>query len=100
MIRVTPTAITAPAGLDAEIAQQVKDGSIAHATATAEIAHSVQQAASGTTQVSDHLGDLTSAAQEAGQASIQVLEAAREVASDADQVRRVVDAFIAKVRAG
>jgi methyl-accepting chemotaxis protein len=66
--------------------------------ATKEIAHSVQQAAAGTAEVSSTITSVTQAADESRGASGQVLDAARELATQADSLRREVTSFVETVR--
>ncbi len=68
--------------------------------ATAEIGHSVQRASSGTSAVSQNIADVAHAAQEAGKASDEVLGIANRLSREAEQLHRVIDGFIARVRTG
>ncbi|RCK52344.1 hypothetical protein TH25_07535 [Thalassospira profundimaris] len=69
-------------------------------TATQEIAQNVAQASAGTQEVSSAITQVSEAANEGGAAAEQVLSSARELSTSAENLRREVDSFIAKVRAG
>ncbi|OKH88910.1 methyl-accepting chemotaxis protein [Thalassospira sp. TSL5-1] len=69
-------------------------------TATQEIAQNVAQASAGTQEVSSAITQVSEAANEGGAAAEQVLSSARELSTSAENLRREVDTFIAKVRAG
>ncbi len=66
--------------------------------ATAEIARNVEQAAAGTQEVSSNIQGVTQAASETGQVSSQVLDASRELATQAERLRAEVDGFLADVK--
>ncbi|WP_119677519.1 methyl-accepting chemotaxis protein [Indioceanicola profundi] len=68
--------------------------------ATSEIAGSVAQAAAGTNEVSATIGEVTRAAGETGTMAGDVLAAANELVGEADVLRREVEGFVARVRAG
>ncbi|PWC54218.1 hypothetical protein TSH7_31575 [Azospirillum sp. TSH7] len=67
--------------------------------ATREIGRNVQQAAQGTQEVSNNIVGVSKAAEEAGTASSQVLDAASRLSHEAERLRDEVDTFIARVRA-
>ncbi len=67
--------------------------------ATQEIARNVQQAAAGTHEVSDNIAGVTTAAGETGAATSQMLGAAKELAGQADMLRREVGDFFTRARA-
>ncbi len=67
--------------------------------AAGEIARSVQQAATGTEDVSSNIGGVNRAATESGEAAKQVLGAANDLTQQADGVRAEVEAFLERVRA-
>ncbi|PKR55806.1 methyl-accepting chemotaxis protein [Thalassospira marina] len=69
-------------------------------SATQEIARNVSQASAGTQEVSSAISQVSEAANEGGAAAEQVLSSARELSTSAENLRREVDNFIAKVRAG
>ena len=66
--------------------------------ATLEISRSTQEANNGTWRVSSNIGDVSSAAEEAGQSATHLLEAARDLATQSDSLRQTVDQFLAEVR--
>ena len=66
--------------------------------ATGEIAGSVQNAATGTQEVSTHIADVTIGATETGNAAGNVLEATKEMNGQAVVLRRSVDEFLEKVK--
>jgi methyl-accepting chemotaxis protein len=68
-------------------------------SATAEIARNIEQASSGTREVSTNITGVTKAAGETGQVAVQVLEAAKELARQADSLRTEVDGFLSEVKA-
>ena len=67
--------------------------------ATREIARNMQQAASGTEDVSKTINDVSSAAGATGAAAAQVLSASSELAQQADVLRTQVNRFLTTVRA-
>lgn len=66
---------------------------------TQEIASDVQEAARGTQEVNDKISGDTNAASNAGAASNQVLEAARQLLHQAQDLRAEGDRFRNEVRA-
>lgn len=66
--------------------------------ATGEIAGSVQNAATGTQEVSTHIADVTIGASETGSAATSVLDATTEMNTQAAVLRRSVDEFLEKVK--
>jgi methyl-accepting chemotaxis protein len=83
-----------------EIAAAIAAAVEEQGAATKEIARNVQQAATGTNEVSSNIAGVTQAAQEAGNASTQVLEAATQLSRQAELMRREVDGFVARIRTG
>ncbi|AIB12729.1 chemotaxis protein [Azospirillum argentinense] len=69
------------------------------AAATNEISRNVQQAAIGTREVSSNIAQVTEAAGTTGAAAHQVLGAAGGLASQAENLRRDVESFLAAIRA-
>ncbi len=67
--------------------------------ATQEIARNVQEAAQGTQDVAGNIGGVTEAAETSGAAAQQVLEAAGDLAQNADRLRVEVETFLRTVRA-
>jgi methyl-accepting chemotaxis protein len=68
--------------------------------ATREISGNAGQAAAGTDEVARNVERVKNAAGDAGSAAGQVLSASGELAQQAEALRREVDSFIARVRAG
>lgn len=68
--------------------------------ATKEISGNATQAATGTEEVARNIAGVSRAADDAGAAAGQVREASAELAKQAEALRREVDSFIARVRAG
>ena len=67
--------------------------------ATQEISRNVMQAAQGTQQVSDNIGDVQRGAGETGSASSQVLSAAQMLSGDSNRLKVEVEKFLSSVRA-
>ncbi|MBI5164507.1 MAG: HAMP domain-containing protein [Magnetospirillum sp.] len=80
-------------GIAAGIAEAVDQ----QAAATREIASSVEQAAAGTSEVNATIAGVQSAANDTGAAADQVLDASRHLAQQAEDLRKVVDGFLADV---
>jgi methyl-accepting chemotaxis protein len=68
--------------------------------ATREITHNVHQAAHGTQGVSDNIQAVNEAAEETGDASRHVLDAAQKVNEETDRLNREMEAFLTQIRAG
>ncbi len=83
-----------------EISSAIASAVEEQGAATQEIARNVEQASAGTRMVSDNIAGVEQAAGEAGNASSQVLSAARELSQQAEHLRTEVDRFIARIRAG
>jgi len=66
--------------------------------ATKEIARNVQQAASGTQEVSANISGVNQAANDSGAASAQVVEAAGEFSLQSETLRGKVERFLKKMR--
>jgi methyl-accepting chemotaxis protein len=66
---------------------------------THEIARNVQQAASGTDEVSANISDVSDAAVSTGLAADHVLGAVRQLTQQASMLRDQVTEFLASVRA-
>ncbi len=94
-IRAIAGTISAVSEISSAIASAVEE----QGAATREIARNVDQAAEGTKDVSLNISGVTTAADEAGQASGQVLSAAGELSRQSAALRMQVDRFIARVRA-
>jgi methyl-accepting chemotaxis protein len=67
--------------------------------ATNEIARSIEQAAAGTQQVSSNIVEVSQAADTAGATAGEVLAAAGELSSQAEQLRLEVESFLRDVKA-
>ncbi|MDR3439693.1 HAMP domain-containing methyl-accepting chemotaxis protein [Telmatospirillum sp.] len=67
--------------------------------AARDIAHNVNEASAGTKDVSDNIGGVSHASAETGRASVQVLQAARDLSAQAEHLRQDIDRFISHVRA-
>ncbi|WP_158240634.1 methyl-accepting chemotaxis protein [Telmatospirillum siberiense] len=66
--------------------------------ATSGIARNVTEASTGTRQVSDNIDGVSQASAETGQASAQVLGAARDLSVQAEHLREDIDRFISHIR--
>jgi len=78
-------------GIEVDTAQQ--------RNATQDIAKSVQQAARGTLEVSDHIAQITSTSAETGRMAGDARDAAADLSQQAETLKREVHGFIASVRA-
>jgi methyl-accepting chemotaxis protein len=67
--------------------------------ATREIARNIQSVAAGSSEISAHIGGVTTAAEATGSAASEVLSNARELDNQSGMLRSAVDGFLAKVRA-
>src|SRR5438270_12960677 len=67
--------------------------------ATREIARNIQSVAAGSSEISTHIGGVTSAASATGTAASDVLTNARELETQSGMLRSALDGFLAKVRA-
>ncbi|WP_407178480.1 methyl-accepting chemotaxis protein [Bradyrhizobium sp. STM 3562] len=67
--------------------------------ATREIARNIQSVAEGSSEISSHIGGVTSAAAATGTAASDVLANARELDNQSGMLRSAVDGFLAKIRA-
>ncbi len=82
-----------------EISTSVSTAVDQQRAATNEISGNVSHASHGTSDVSSHIGDVSNAASETGAASTQVLSASRELATQSETLKRVVQTFLTEVRA-
>src|ERR1700761_1272111 len=102
---MTGAAVTAIEGIGKTVAQMNEITTAVAAAveeqgaATGEIANSVQQAATGTREVSVNVAGAQQAASETGAAASTVLAAAATLSREADRLRTEVDSFLAGVRA-
>ncbi|MBI2254418.1 MAG: methyl-accepting chemotaxis protein [Proteobacteria bacterium] len=83
-----------------EIASGIAAAVEEQSAATKEISNNAQQAASGVDEVARNIGGVNEAANEVGGAAGEVLGASSELSRQSEALRREVDSFIAKVRAG
>ena len=67
--------------------------------ATQEISRNVQQASVGTQEVSANITDVQRGAIETGEASVEVLSAAKSLATDSTRLKVEVAQFLESVRA-
>lgn len=68
--------------------------------ATYEICAKINQAATGTKDVSKNISSVTMDAQETSSGASQVLEAAQELSKQSEALQRSVESFLVSVRAG
>ncbi len=68
-------------------------------SATREISRNIQEAATGTQQVSANITGVSQAADETGKMATDVLGASRELSEQADLLKKEVRAFIERIRA-
>ncbi|PWC34163.1 methyl-accepting chemotaxis protein [Azospirillum sp. TSO35-2] len=98
----TATAIKQIGGIIAqidEISTAIAAAVEEQGAATAEIARNVQQAATGTLEVTNTIADVRSAAVEAGHSAENVLSVSGQLATDAGRLRNVVNGFLSTIRA-
>ncbi len=89
------TTITEVNEIAAAIASAVEE----QGTATQDIARNVQEAARGTQEVSGNITGVSTGAEETGKAANQVLEAAGQLSRQSEDLRAVVDKFVADIKA-
>ncbi|MGX1309771.1 methyl-accepting chemotaxis protein [Amorphus suaedae] len=82
-----------------EISSAIASSVEEQGAATGEIAQNVQQAAQGTQEVSTNIVSVSSAANDTGRVSSEIVHAAADLSNQAQSLRTQVDAFIARVRA-
>ena len=82
-----------------EIAASIAAAVEEQGAATDEIARNVQQAATGTHQVTENISGVTATVGRSSEVAEQVKGAAEEVAKQSDGLRSEVGAFVAKVKA-
>jgi methyl-accepting chemotaxis protein len=106
MQQVTRSAATAMGSIRSTIARinEIASGIAAaveeQSAATQEISNNAQQAAMGVDEVSRNIGGVNQAANEVGGAAGEVLGASSELSRQSESLRREVDSFIARIRAG
>jgi methyl-accepting chemotaxis protein len=81
------------------IAEEISVAVKAQGTMTGGIADNVEQAASGTAEVAANIAKVSLGAVETGCASTQVLQAARSLSGESQQLKSAVERFLATVRA-
>jgi methyl-accepting chemotaxis protein len=105
MQQSTNDAVTAINGISQTIAQMseittsISTAMEQQGDATREIARNIQSAAAGSSEISTHIGGVTTAAAATGTAASEVLENARQLDTQSGMLRSAVDGFLAKVRA-
>jgi methyl-accepting chemotaxis protein len=67
--------------------------------ATAEIARNIQQAASGTQNVSNNIVGVSSAANETGETASDVLQSSDGLAAESEALSNEVGRFLARIKA-
>jgi methyl-accepting chemotaxis protein len=101
----TGDAVTAINGITETIAQMseitvtISTAIEQQGDATREIARNIQSVATGSTEISSHIGGVTSAAAATGKAASDVLANARELDQQSGMLRSAVDGFLTKIRA-
>jgi methyl-accepting chemotaxis protein len=82
-----------------DIAGEISSAVEKQGAATGEIARSIQAAAMGSNEISEHIGSVGEAAAATGATASEVLTRARELDKQAGLLRRSVDEFLTQVRA-
>ncbi|EKV29832.1 Methyl-accepting chemotaxis protein [Caenispirillum salinarum AK4] len=82
-----------------EVASAIASAVEEQNAATSEIARNTNEASAGTHDVSSNIAGVTSAADEAGHAATQVMEATGQLSQQSEQLRGVVQEFLTNVRA-
>jgi methyl-accepting chemotaxis protein len=101
----TSDAVAAISGITETIAQMseitvsISTAMDQQGDATREIARNIQSVAAGSSEISDHIGGVTTAAAATGTAASDVLTNARELETQSGMLRSALDGFLAKVRA-
>ena len=86
-------------GRIAEIATAIAAAIEEQGATTQEISRNILQAARGTSQVADNVGELSRGADETGTASTQVLGSAQSLAQESRRLKIEVEKFVVMVRA-
>ena len=94
-IKAISTTINRVSEIATVIAAAVEEQGVA----TQEIARNVQNAAKGTIQVADNIGDVSTGAKETGSASAQVLDSAKALSAEGGRLKTEVANFLQTVRA-
>jgi methyl-accepting chemotaxis protein len=101
----TGDAVTAINGITETIAQMseitvsISTAIEQQGDATREIARNIQSVAAGSTEISAHIGGVTTSAAATGKAASDVLANARELDQQSGMLRSAVNGFLAKIRA-
>ena len=82
-----------------EIAATIASAVEEQGAATSEIARNVEEASTGTAEVSTNVSNVTQAAAETGQAAGTVNEAAKDLSTQTENLRGIVEKFLTDVRA-
>lgn len=82
-----------------EIAEEISAAVKAQGTMTEGIASNIAQAATGTSEVASNIAKVSLGAVETGSASTQVLQSARSLSGESQQLKVAVEQFLATVRA-
>ncbi len=82
-----------------EISTGISSAVEQQSAATGEISRNIQEAAAGTRSVSGSIGGVTQTAQQAGDASAQMLEASKGLDRQSESLRGAVQEFLASIRA-
>ncbi|HEX7884111.1 MAG TPA: methyl-accepting chemotaxis protein, partial [Afipia sp.] len=105
MQATTSDAVTSIGGITetiarmSEITMNISSAVEEQGAATREIARNIQSVAAGSTEISDHIGGVSAAAEATGTAAADVLTSARDLDQQSGMLRTAVDEFLGKVRA-
>jgi methyl-accepting chemotaxis protein len=91
--------MTKTIGNISEIATAIAAAVEEQGEATETIARNVNEASVGTKEVSDNIDGVSQASSETGQASVQVLGAARDLSEQAEHLHEDIERFISHIRA-
>ncbi len=80
-----------------EISNEVTTSMGQQAEATGEIARSVQEAATGTREVTENITSVSTAAAESGRSAADVLNVAKEVAEQANAMKKEIENFLQEI---
>ena len=83
----------------AEIATTVASAVEEQGAATAEIARNIQQAATGTQNVSDNIVGVSTAANQSGETASDVLKSSDGLAAESQALSNEVGRFLARIKA-
>ncbi|MGE5518016.1 MAG: methyl-accepting chemotaxis protein [Bacteroidota bacterium] len=81
-----------------EISSSISSAVEEQGAATQEIARNVQQASDGVGDVTTRISTVTQASTKTGQASSQVLDAARQLSDQSERLKADVEGFVARIR--